>query len=205
MQPADARRDLDLIHDVLRRTHERIDPHAFHFVLWGALVLVWYPLGNVFQLMGRQDLFFGLLIGALVLGFGLSGILGYRAGTKPRLEGQNTFIARQVGLIVAACVGTGIVLSPLAPASGFLHEQHMPTLWAFVYAAMAFMVGVVYTREFLWAGLAIWAAAVVAMFLPDFNGFIVGPAMGLGMIVPGVMAERRVARMRSDAPVADDE
>ena len=76
---------------------------------------------------------------------------------------------------------------------------------ALVYALMAFMVGVVYRSEFLWAGLGIWAAAIVAMFLPDYNGFIVGPAMGLGMIVPGVMAERRVRRMRAEeADVAQE-
>ena len=34
-----------------------------------------------------------------------------------------------------------------------------------------------------------------ACLVPSHSGFILGPFMGLGMIVPGVMAERRVARL----------
>lgn len=194
----DAARDLKLIREVLERTEQRIDPHAFHFVWWGAIVLVWYPLANLFMLAGNRPAMFWTMGISLGIGSIGSSVMGYRAGKNPRLTGENTFISRQVGMIVLATIGTGIVLSPLAPSTGFIAHQHMPTMWALVYALMAFMVGVVYRSEFLWAGAVIWAAAVVAMFLPDYNGFIVGPAMGLGMIVPGVMAERRVRRMRDE-------
>jgi hypothetical protein len=205
METPDPARDLKLIREILERTHQRIDPNGSHFVWWGAIVLVWYPLGNVFAL--RKDMvgFFWVMGVALTIGFLGSMFMGIRSHRRPRLQGGNTFISRQVGMIVLGTIATGIVLSPLAPKSGFIAPQHMNTMWAFVYAALAYMVGVVYTREFLWAGAAIWAAAVVAMFLPDYNGFIVGPAMGLGMIVPGVMAERRVARLRSEAPVDREE
>ncbi len=40
------------------------------------------------------------------------------------------------------------------------------------------------------------------MALPDVQGWILGPVMGLGMIVPGVMAERRVRRLREEGPAA---
>jgi hypothetical protein len=194
----DAARDLKLIREILERTEQRIDPHAFHFVWWGSIVLVWYPLANLFMLLGNRPAFFWTMAAALTIGSVGSAVMGYRSGRKPRLAGENTFISRQVGMIVLATVGTGIVLSPLAPAAGFIAHEHMPTMWGLVYAATAFMVGVVYRSEFLWAGAAIWAAALLAMFLPDYNGFIVGPAMGLGMIVPGVMAERRVRRLRAE-------
>ena len=32
--------DLRYIREVLERTHRRIDPHAWHFVLWGTIVLL---------------------------------------------------------------------------------------------------------------------------------------------------------------------
>jgi hypothetical protein len=56
-------------------------------------------------------------------------------------------------------------------------------------------VGIVYRREFLWGGLAIFLAAVAAMAWPEWNGMILGPAMGLGIGIPGLLAERRVAAL----------
>ena len=49
MEPNTAAADLEYISSVIKRTQKRIDPHAFHFVLWGAIVLVCYPLLNYFQ------------------------------------------------------------------------------------------------------------------------------------------------------------
>ena len=182
---------LAYIREILDRTHRRIDPHAFHFVLWGTVVLIWYPLANYLV-----DHWIPIMIVSLVVGSLGSGLMEWRLARKPRLEAENTFISRQVSQIVFACIGTGFVLSSVAPATGFIDGPNMPTVWALVYAVMAYMVGVVYTKEFMWSGVAILVAAVVAMFLPQWNGYIVGPAMGFGMIVPGLMAERRVARIR---------
>jgi hypothetical protein len=61
-----------------------------------------------------------------------------------------------------------------------------------VYANLAVMVGIVYRREFVLSGAAIFLASLVAMVWPDWSGVILGPVMGLGLMVPGWMAERRV-------------
>ena len=71
--------------------------------------------------------------------------------------------------------------------------------WGLAYAGMTFTVGLVYRREFLWSAAAIFAAVLLAIALPKWNGFLLGPAMGLGMIIPGVRAERRVRRLVLEA------
>jgi hypothetical protein len=187
--------ELEFITSIMRRTHQRIDVHAFHYVHWGAIVLVWYPVSNWFQQQGRIGWMAGIGIGAVVLGMVLSGVREALLAKKPRLAGENTFISKQVQLIVLACVGAGMVLSAIGPATHVIDGPHVPILWGFVYANLAFMLGVVYTREFLVAGALIFLGAIVAMFLPDYAGYILGPCMGLGLIVPGVMGERRVKRM----------
>ena len=57
----------------------------------------------------------------------------------------------------------------------------------------------VYVLYLVSAALFIFAGAVAAILLPHWNGYILGPAMGLGMIVPGLQAEARVKRLRADA------
>ena len=196
---AGAAGDLEFIRDVVDRTDRRVDPHAFHYVHWGAIVLIWYPLANWFQMQGMHAWMIGLGIGALVLGILLSAVREILLARNPRLVGENTSLAQQMMLVTFACIGAGVVLSTLAPPFHFIEGKHIPTLWGRVYANMAVMIGIIYRREFLYAGLFIFAGAIAGLILPSHNGFILGPAMGLGLMVPGLAAVRRVKRMRTDA------
>ena len=190
--------DLQFIRRVLERTQARIDPHAFHFVLWGALVLVCFPLQNWFGLLGRGDL--GNWCGLGMLAAGVLGgfLLEARLKSRSRLEGENTFVSRQVVLLVAYHIGVAALLSVVGPISDYIPGPFVPILWGFTYASLMYTIGVVYTREYLIAGFAILFGTVIALFHVRYAGMILGPFMGLGAIVPGVIAERRVARLRTE-------
>jgi hypothetical protein len=196
--PTDPAADLHFIRRMMERTHARVDPHAFHFVLWGSIVLVFYPLLNWFELRGRPDLRTSVGLGALGLGVALSFLLELRLKARSRLEGENTFVSRQIVRIVAYHIGVASLLSAVGPMSGFVPGPFVSHLWGFTYASMAFMIGVVYTREYLAAGIAILAGSLLALALPGHAGFILGPFMGLGLMIPGLIAERRVARLRTE-------
>lgn len=192
-----AARELDLIRDVIARTRRHVDPHAFHYVHWGAIVLVWYPVSNALQNAGRLREMAAVGVAAVVLGFVLSAVREARLGKARRLAGEDVGLARRVGYVVLANVVAGFVLSGLAPATGFVEGENVPIVWGLVYANLAFTTGLIYERDFLVAGAAIFAGTVVAMLFPRFNGYILGPVMGLGMIVPGLRAEARVRRLLS--------
>ncbi|MCZ6571934.1 MAG: hypothetical protein ACE10D_09785 [Planctomycetota bacterium] len=195
-----AARDLRYIRDIVKRTDRRIDPQALHFVVWGALVFLWYPLSNYFFLQDNVPWAIGIGIGAICIGSVASFGIGITINRKPRLPASNTFISKQVGLMVAWFIPLGMTLSAIAPLPGveFIKGPDIPTLWGLLYASMAYTVGVVYRREFMFWGMGIGAASIVALFLRDYNGFILGPAMGLGILVPGLQAERRVRKMREE-------
>ena len=76
--------------------------------------------------------------------------------------------------------------------------RDVPILWGLAYANVACMTGVVYRREFLWAGLAIFAGAGLAMAFTTWSGLILGPFMGLGMILPGRRAEKSVTDVEQE-------
>jgi len=188
--------DLHFIRRIMERTQARIDPHAFHFVLWGALVLVTYPLQNWAELHDRGGL--GNWAGLGMLGLGILGscLLEMRLKGGARIEGENTFVSRQVVLLVAYHIGVASLLSATGPVSGFIPGPFVPVLWGLAYASMMYTIGVVYMREYTIAGLAILVGTMIAVFNVRYAGMILGPFMGLGTIVPGLIAERRVARMR---------
>ncbi len=194
--------DLRYIRGVLERTQRRIDPHALHFVSWGAIVLVSYPVMNWLQNAGRLREM--AIVGgvALALGIALSVAFEWRLSRRPRLEGEDTFVSAQIHRVVWGALAPAIALSATGPAIGFIDGPAVPIVWGLAYAVMAYMVGVVYRREFMWSGLAIFVGSVLAMNFVDHAGFILGPFMGLGMIVPGLMAEFRVRRLRAEDAAA---
>jgi hypothetical protein len=190
-----ARKELEFIQDLVSRTRQRIDPHGFHYVHWGLIVLVWFPLGNLFRSQGNNPALIGLVVGSIVLGAVLSAVREMRLARAPRLPGEDTFLTRQVVWIVYSSLVAGMLLSGLAPTLGLIDGDNVPIIWGLVYANIAFMTGVVYEREFLMYGILIFAGCVLAMVFQSYNGYILGPFMGLGMIVPGLRAERRVRRL----------
>lgn len=190
--------DLSFIRAVMERAQRRIDPHAFHFVHWGALVLVWYPSLNLLERAGHREAMGWVGGSCLLLGMLLSGIREWRLSKRPRLMGGESLVERQVLRVVWGSLGAAALVSFFGPATGFLRGEDVPIVWGVAYANLAFMVGVVYSREYIWSGLFIFAGSLLAMAFREWSGVILGPFMGLGMIVPGVMAERRVRRMAAE-------
>jgi hypothetical protein len=196
--------DLHVIRRVLDQTQRRVDPQMFHMILWGVIVLVWYPLMNWFDLRGNGK---GMAIsGIAALGFGVlaSTYLGWRASRKPRIAAGNAHLASQIGKLVAIFIVTGVVLSMAVPALVRGGERYMVHLWGMIYALMLMSVGVVYSRLVFWCGVPSLLAVLVMLRFPEHAGFVVGPAMGIGSLVAGLIAERRVARLRRELPAAGD-
>jgi hypothetical protein len=190
--------DVEFLRELLARTRARVDPHGFHFVWWGAIVLLWFPLATWLQEQGQRTAMAVLGAGCLVLGGVGSAVLEGRLRGRSRLDGEDSAVGRRVGQIVAANIAAGFVLSALAPATGFVRGETVPLLWGLVYASLAFHVGMVYSREFVWGGAFLLLGTCAAMPLGDTAGYVLGPVMGLGMIVPGLVAERRVRRLRRE-------
>ncbi len=198
MDKQTAAADIDYIAGIVRRTHARIDTHSFHCVHWGVIVLIWYPLSNW---LGQQEYYkavIGVGIGSVVMGMILSGVREALLAKNPRLTGENTFISKQVIQVVYASIGAGMILSAVSTPLGFIDGENIPIVWGLVYANLAFMMGVVYTREYLIAGAVIFVGSVLAMWQAQYNGYILGPFMGLGLIIPGIMGERRVRKLIED-------
>jgi MFS family permease len=198
MESNAAAEDLQYIRRIMDRAGRSIDPHLFHLVHWGAIVLLWYPAENLLERAGHSSLEVALGGVALLLGAVLSATLEFRLKGRPRLEGGNPHVERQVLFAVFGPLVLGTILSALGPATGFIEGPFIPCLWGLVYALIAYGVGIVYTPEWIWAGAFIFAGTIAAILVSGFAGIILGPTMGLGMIVPGIIAERRVKRIREE-------
>ena len=82
--------DLHLIRRVLDQTHRRVDPQMFQMILWGVIVLVWYPLANWFELAGNHR-------GTIVFSASASPLIGSGAW-RAKLGVTNSRSARNISL-----------------------------------------------------------------------------------------------------------
>jgi len=199
MNPEQAAQDLALIRRVLEQTRRRVDPQMHHAILWGTIVLIWYPLMSWFERSGDGRAQLIVSFAAVWCGAILSAWRGWRSSRHPRLAAANTTLARQLGAVTGIFVGSGVLLSVAAPALSPGAERFVPHIWGMLYALMLMTLGVFYSREFLFCGLPCLLATMAALRWPDAAGYILGPAMGLGCIVAGCIAERRVARLRRES------
>lgn len=206
MDREQAAKDLELIGRVLDQTRRRVDPQMFHMIIWGTVVLVWYPLMSWCEATGRGR--FALTASIVAIGGGslLSSVLGWWFGKHPRLDANNTLLANRIGRLIAIFVGTGVVLSFAVPNLVEGGGRFVPHVWGLLYGLMLMTLGVIYSREFFFCGVPSVLAVLAALHWVDQSGYLLGPAMGLGCIVAGCIAERRVARMRREPLVtgADD-
>ncbi len=202
MEARAAEQELQFIRRVIERTQRRVDPHAFHFVHWGAIVLVGYPAINACTLSGRDAWVPWIGGAALLLGGILSCVREMALARQPRLPGEDFDLGRRVAWVVAANLIAGAVLSVLLPASGALAGDDVSIVWGLLYANMTVMVGILYDRAFVVAGAVIFAGTLLAILFRSYAGFLLGPFMGLGMILPSLRAERRVRAMRQDTESA---
>jgi hypothetical protein len=196
MDGTTAHSDLVFLRSVLERTQRRVDPHAHHFVGWGLVVLVSYPLQNLLELRGAPGSW-QIAVGATALLAGIvSGVLGEMRVARRERSGELTpedpTFSRQVILVVWGALAPAILLSAFGVPLQLVPPHGVPIVWGFAYAALAWGMGVVYTAEFRWAAVLIFLGALVALRFPTYAGLVLGPPMGLGLLVPGLLAMRRV-------------
>lgn len=203
VDPQTAREDLAFLRAVLERTQRRVDPHAFHFVSWGAIVLVWYPLNNLIEMRETPGPW-GLVLGvtSLLVGVAIGWIGEVRLNRKlarGELPPEDPEVGRQVVQVVWGALAPAIVLSSVGPATGLVPGPSIPLVWGFAYAVLAWGMGVVYSAEFRWGAVFIFAGCLAALAAPAYAGIVLGLTMGPGILVPGLIAMRRVRAQRESA------
>jgi hypothetical protein len=93
----------------------------------------------------------------------------------------------------------GVVWSTLGVFFGFFGgRDHMGFLWAMLYSIALSINGVLSSREWLWGGIGIFAAMVVAFIFRDHSLLILGFAMGAGCIIPAIIIQRRYLRAKRE-------
>ncbi|MFC1724154.1 hypothetical protein ACFL4T_00905 [candidate division KSB1 bacterium] len=188
--------DLKIIKTMINRTKEAIDPAAPILILWGILVFIGNTITHFLLSDEIYHIYIGYTwIGIPVIGIILSGIMGYRIGLRRFKHGINYYASRKLALIWTILIPIGIVWSILGPYTKIFPQESLSVFWALLYSIGIYIMGIFYSKEFLFGGIVIFLGTVFSVIFYDFHCLIIGIFMGAGTTIPAVIAHKRFRKM----------
>ena len=188
--------DLKFIRSMVERTHREIDPEAFSMITWGLVCIVIYTACHFLVKPQTYKWAYCILALSLAVGGTVGFVSSYRVSKRQKAQGMVSHIWKQLNwvwyiLLPNAVIWTclGLFRDPFG-APGFL--------WAAVYAIALSMTGIIYSKEWLFGGISIFIAIIVAFFVRPYSYLILGAVMGLACIIPAIIAHRRFRRSEKE-------
>lgn len=184
--------DLKFIRSMAERTQRQIDPRAPIIITWGVICLLGYPASQWLAIHQYFEQISWLWLGLGLLGAVLSMFFAHQIHKQEINRGVKSYISKQIALVWIILVSNGIVWTLL----GIFHNPHQSPgpgfIWAALYGIGLSMMGILYSKEWFISGIAIFIAIVFATFARPYASIILGITMGLGCIIPGVIAQQRL-------------
>ena len=115
---------------------------------------------------------------------------------REKREGLISHLSKQIGwlwciLVINAAIwnGIGLFRDPFC-GPGFL--------LAAIYGFGLCMMGILHSKEWLFGGIAIFIAILIAYFVKTNAYIILGIAMGLGCIIPAVIVHKNYLKWKKE-------
>jgi hypothetical protein len=189
--------DLQFMRSVIEKTHRQIDPGIPIIITWGLICLVGYPTMQWLIAQQKFDWINPLWFSLYAIGFPLSFFFCYRLNKKQLTKGQISHVTKQVGQVWGILVVNGIVLGTFGLGRGRLFND-IGFMWAWIYCIAVSMMGIVYSKEWLYAGIGLFIGILLALLLRSYSYIILGLAVGGACIVPSIIALRRLRRLEKE-------
>jgi hypothetical protein len=196
MQHPEFSEDLRFVRSMIDRTRPRIDAAAPILLTWGVICLIGFPFTEWLVKNGRPELVDRLwFVLTVLIGAPLSAYFGWRASKRCAEMGVTPYVAKQIGWLWAVLVPNGVLWGFLV-RFGLDAPYLMPFVWAAVYGIGLAVMGILYSKEWLIAGIAVFAAIPIAALHLSHSGTLLGITMGLCCMVPALISMRNRAEAR---------
>ena len=188
--------NLEFMRLAIEKTRREIDPEAFSMITWGLVCMVIY-LGIYFLAIHKMfNLMPYVLFPSLAVGGIVGGISSYRVSKRQKAQGMVSHIWKQLNWVWLILLPNAVLWSILGLFKDYFGAPGF--LWAAVYAIALSMTGIIYSKEWLFGGIAIFIGIIVASFVRPYSYLILGTVMGLACIIPAIIAHRRFRRSEKE-------
>jgi hypothetical protein len=180
--------DLKFIRSVIEKTCRKIDPGWPIMIVWGLVFLIVFPVVYYLKINQLDQWMWPVQWLVLVLAIGTTIYFGANARLRERKTGVISKLSKQiyliwfilqVNLVIWICLG---LFKDHLGGFGFLLSA--------IYGIGLSMMGILYSREWLYGGIAIFAGIIAASFTEPYAYAIIGITTGLACIIPAIIAQR---------------
>ncbi len=195
MEEKELNENLQFMRSAIEKTRRDFDPEAPVMIVWGLVCMIGYW---AIYFLVKQHLYkwiWPVYLPLLAIGICVTVVSGIRVSKRQKKAGLVPRISNQIGCVWMIVLAHGFVWSTLGLFFGFFGgRDFLGFLWAMVYSIALSMTGIIYSKEWLWGGIGIFAGMVAAFIIKDYSLLILGFAMGAGCIIPAIIAHRRFRR-----------
>jgi len=187
--------NLKYMRSAVERTRRDFDPGIGIFITWGFACLIGYTAAHFLggSNAPRQDQIRINIIWLCLyaIAIPLSIIFGYRSSKKLQNLGISPYINAQIGWIFAVMIISGTIFGNFGLGRSFINDIHF--FWAWIYAVLLSMTGIVYSKEWLAGGVGIFIGIIAAVFLKQYAYLVLGLAIFLSCMVPAIITKKRLS------------
>ena len=188
--------NLQFMRLAIERTRRDFDPEAYVMIVWGLVCMIGYAAIYFLEKLQLYKWIWPVYLPLLAIGVCVSIVSGIRVSKRQKKAGLVPQISNQIGWVWMVVLAHGVVWSTLGLFFDFFGGPGF--LWAMVYSIALSMMGIIYSKEWLWGGIGIFVGMVVAFIMKDYAYLILGFAMGLGCIIPAIVAQKRYLRQKRE-------
>ncbi len=188
--------NLQFMRVAIERTRRDFDPEAPVMIVWGLVCMIGYT--TIYFLVMRElyKWIWPVYLPLLAIGLCVTVVSGIRVSRRQKKAGLVPQISNQIGWVWMVVLAHGVLWSTLGLFFDFFGGPGF--LWAMVYSIALSITGIIYSKEWLWGGIGIFAGMVTAFIIKDYAYLILGFAMGLGCIVPAIIAQKRYLKQKRE-------
>ena len=180
--------DLKFMRSVIEKTCRKIDPGWPIMITWGLILMIGFPLLYFLKIRQLDNWLWHIQWLLVVIGFSISIYFITKAIKQERKAGLISKLSKQIYWIFIILSANGIIWTCLD-----LFRDHIGGfgfLWTAICGIELSMVGILYSREWLYGGIAIFAGIIAAYFTEPYAYAILGIVTGLACIIPAIISQR---------------
>jgi len=194
--PAVLAGDLKFMRSVIEKTYRLYDPRWPVMIIWGLIFLIGLPATQYFLATPQlKDFVQPMWIIMWVIGAAVGIFDGIRCEIREKKTGYVSRLSNQLGLIWFILLLNGSIWS-IGPFSVFFGKQAF--LWAAIFGFGLSVSGILSSKEWLFGGVAIFISILAASIIEEYAYVILGIAIGLGCIVPAIVAQRNYRKQEKN-------
>ena len=188
--------DLKFMRSVIEKTCRKIDPGWPIIITWGLILMIGFPLLYFLKIRQLDNWLWRVQWLLVVIGFSISIYFVTKAIKRERKAGLISGLSKQIYWIFIILSANGIIWTCFD-----LFRDHIGGfgfLWTAICGLELSMVGILYSREWLYGGIAIFAGIIAALFTDPYAYVILGIVIGPACIIPAIISQRNYCKQEKE-------